>query len=58
MLLFHTELEMHLCYERIMANRNRLTSREIILTHLGPEMLERLEEIQLRTAFDGLTLNM
>jgi ribonuclease BN (tRNA processing enzyme) len=38
--------------------RNRLDCRRIILTHLGPTMLEHLTEVPIEVATDGLTIQL
>ena len=38
----------HLDYATLMANRQRLGATRIILTHMGPEMLANLSDVQAR----------
>ena len=42
-----------LSYRRLIAERERLTPRRLILTHLGAEMVARRAEVQLEVAEDG-----
>jgi ribonuclease BN (tRNA processing enzyme) len=44
--------------ETLLANRHRLNCERIILTHLGPSMLERLQSVELEIANDGLTIEI
>jgi ribonuclease BN (tRNA processing enzyme) len=38
--------------------RRQLTCRRLILTHLGPEVLERIAEVPFEVATDGLTIQL
>lgn len=40
----------------LLRNRDRLRCGRLILTHLGPSMLERLNEVPIDVATDGLTI--
>ena len=42
----------------LLRNRERLECKRLILTHLGPSMLERLAEVPLEVAFDGLVTQL
>jgi len=42
----------------LVQNRHRLDCRRLILTHLGPSMLEHLSEVPLEVARDGLTIQL
>ena len=47
----------HLDLADLRAHSDRLATRRLILTHLGPTVLERLDDIEYETATDGLTIN-
>lgn len=47
-------IRFHLSYATVIANRDRLGARRIVLTHMSPEMLAR--EIAFEAAEDGLEL--
>jgi ribonuclease BN (tRNA processing enzyme) len=46
----------HISYRTLMAHRDELDCRRIVLTHLGAETLARIGELELDHAVDGLTL--
>ena len=43
----------HLDYRTLLRQLSRMDCRRIVLTHMGPEMLERLEQLTLETLNDG-----
>lgn len=47
----------HVDYAAIKENRDELLTRRLLLTHMGPTMLESLEDVEDETAFDGLTID-
>jgi len=51
---FETRMAMHLDYPRIEENHERFGSKQIVLTHLGQEVLRRRQDIGLEIAHDGL----
>jgi ribonuclease BN (tRNA processing enzyme) len=53
---FETRLPTHLDYPRISENLPRFGARRIILTHLGEEVLERQDELEIETGHDGLVV--
>lgn len=53
---FAKPIKHHLDYQTLLRNRDRLRCGRVLLTHMGPEMLARLDEIELECAKDGLTL--
>jgi ribonuclease BN (tRNA processing enzyme) len=53
---FHTRVSTHLDYRRIASERHRFGCKQLVLTHVGREMLERLAEVGERVATDGLRL--
>jgi ribonuclease BN (tRNA processing enzyme) len=55
---FETRIAMHLDYPRIAENLNRFGAKRIVLTHLGQEVLERMSDVELETARDGLVVSL
>lgn len=56
---FHTTRSAaHLDYQTLNEYLPRLTCREILLTHLGEEMLQHLDNVKLPCAEDGLRLQL
>lgn len=56
--VFSNQADSHLSYPRIAANRERFSARRIVLTHLGREVLERIREVEIETASDGMTIDL
>ncbi|MGI9543537.1 MAG: MBL fold metallo-hydrolase [Cyclobacteriaceae bacterium] len=50
---YETELPSHLSYQRILKEQHKLKSKRMVLTHLGPEMLSRLNELEIECAEEG-----
>jgi ribonuclease BN (tRNA processing enzyme) len=46
----------HIDYETLLANRDRLECRTLVLTHMGETMLSRLDSIDIECAEDGKTI--
>lgn len=55
---FDKVIKFHLDYQTLMAHRGELTSKRIILTHMSADMLSRLDEVELETARDGMSLHL
>jgi len=53
---FETRIATHLDYPQIADNLQRFGAKRIILTHLGEEVLQRQEDIDIETARDGLVV--
>jgi ribonuclease BN (tRNA processing enzyme) len=51
---FDRAVKFHLDYRTLLAHRKELTCRRLIVTHLGPAMLERAGEAEVEVAEDGL----
>ncbi len=49
-------VKMHMNYAMLEANRAKLTTRSLVLTHMSPEMLRRSAEIPELLASDGLVI--
>ncbi len=55
---FDTEMPSHLSYNKIKEVLPNFSCKEIILNHLGPEMLKNRSRCDLPTAHDGLIINI
>ena len=55
---FESRSDTHLDYPRIMENLSRFGAKRILLTHLGQEVLRRMDEVGIETAYDGLVINL
>lgn len=55
---FERETPNHMSYRKLEENLHRLECKSILLTHLGEEMLARRNEIKLRTAEDGMVVDI
>lgn len=48
----------HLDYPTLREHAGELQTAHLVLTHMGPTMLERLDTISHTTAYDGMTLTV
>lgn len=48
----------HLDFLTLQKNRERLDCKRLVLTHLGPEMLERINSLKMEVLQDGQTLEL
>lgn len=48
----------HLSYATIREHRDELDAGRLVLTHMSPDMLSRLGEVEDETAYDGLVLEL
>jgi len=55
---FKTRTDFHLSYPQIAANRERFSARRMILTHIGREVLERMSQVEIEMASDGMTIDL
>lgn len=55
---FEPRIPIHVSYREIAAHAPQLGCRRLVLTHLGADALERLGEISLECARDGMTLEL
>jgi ribonuclease BN (tRNA processing enzyme) len=53
-----TDLDFHMNYPTLLANRERFKVGRMILTHVGREVLERIEDVKLETAYDGMKVRI
>ena len=51
---FDKAMKNHLSYRTLMAHRDELGCKRLIITHLGDDLLARLGEVELEVAYDGL----
>ena len=49
---------MHINYQILRANRERLDAKNLLLTHLGEEMLARKNQLEIPFAEDGMVLTV
>ena len=55
---YDTQLPNHLDYKTLLEHRDELGCKRIILTHMGPGMLDRLDQVKMDTAEDGMTISV
>jgi len=53
---FEKKIKYHLDYRTLRDQRERLECRRLILTHMGPDMLNRVQESEIEWATDGQTV--
>jgi ribonuclease BN (tRNA processing enzyme) len=51
---FEKQMKNHINYRTLMAHRAELGCKRLIITHLGEEILNRLGEVELEVAEDGM----
>jgi ribonuclease BN (tRNA processing enzyme) len=51
---FEKQMKNHINYRTLMAHRTELGCKRLIITHLGEEILNRLGEVELEVAEDGM----
>ena len=50
---YQQQVPSHLDYQTLLQQRDRLNCQQLVLTHLGPEMLARTEDLELDIVKDG-----
>ena len=55
---FDRESSNHMSYQKIQENLGRLQCKNLILTHMGEEMLSRKSEISVKMAEDGMVIQI
>ena len=55
---FKKSVPFHMNYPDLKEHRDELQAKRMVLTHLGPEMLERRHEIPEECAYDGLVIEL
>jgi ribonuclease BN (tRNA processing enzyme) len=53
-----TELDFHMNYPGLSANRQRFNVGRMLLTHIGREVLDRISDVELETAQDGMKIQI
>ncbi len=48
----------HLDYVTLIQHRSQLDCKRLIITHMGPDMLERIAELPVEAAYDGLEVSL
>jgi ribonuclease BN (tRNA processing enzyme) len=51
-------IKWHLSYATLMSNLSQITARQVVGTHLSADMLDRLADVEIRTACDGMTIDL
>jgi ribonuclease BN (tRNA processing enzyme) len=57
-LSFDQTSRVHMDYRTLLAHRDDLSCRRIILTHMGPDILARVGELELESAADGMMIDL
>lgn len=57
-LFFDKKIKWHMDYASLRRHHDELGAKRIILTHLGPDMLGRLNDLAYETASDGMILEL
>ncbi len=55
---FDKKVKYHLDYATLRDNRARLDAKRLVLTHMSRDLLERLGEVDVECAEDGLVLTL
>jgi ribonuclease BN (tRNA processing enzyme) len=55
---FENTIPRHINYRDLMAHRNELKVGRLLITHMGPETLNNLKQIELETAYDGMEVEV
>jgi ribonuclease BN (tRNA processing enzyme) len=55
---FHSQTTFHISYPKIAAESARLGCKQLLLSHLGREVLARMDEVTLACAHDGLIVEV
>jgi ribonuclease BN (tRNA processing enzyme) len=55
---FETAVDFHINYPELERNEPRLRGPRIVLTHLGREVLEKMDRVRVECAFDGMVIDL
>jgi len=55
---FERETQDHMCYQKIRENLPRLKCKNLVLTHMGEEMLAHRLELPVKSAEDGMVVEI
>lgn len=53
---YDQEVKGHLSYETLLTKQNQFSCKQLLLTHLGDEMLNKMDGVKMSCAFDGMKL--
>jgi ribonuclease BN (tRNA processing enzyme) len=53
-----TEVDFHINYPELERHRPRIRARRLVLSHLGREVLEKLDRVKVETAYDGMRIDL
>jgi len=56
--VFDKAIPGHITYTTLVARRAQLECRRLLLTHLGPDVLARLDELEIDAATDGQVITL
>lgn len=48
----------HLDYQTLMSKRSRLDCKRLVITHMGPDVLSKLDDLEIETLSDGCVLKI
>ena len=55
---FKTEASFHISYPKIAQEQHRLGCKRLVLSHIGREVLERLNEVSIECTHDGMVIEI
>jgi ribonuclease BN (tRNA processing enzyme) len=55
---YDKSIKYHLNYKTVMAHIQELTPGRLIITHMGQDMLDRLETLSVESAYDGMVIEV
>ena len=55
---FNTQTSFHMSYPKIAQEQHRLGCKRLVLSHMGREVLERLNEVSIECAHDGMVIEI
>jgi len=55
---YDTRVDFHVNYPEFERNRDRIRARRVVLTHLGREVLSKLDQVHAETAYDGMVIDL
>jgi ribonuclease BN (tRNA processing enzyme) len=55
---YEKPIKYHLNYQTLIAHVGRLKPKRLIITHMGQDMLDRLEQLDVESAYDGMIVEI
>ncbi|MEA2624054.1 MAG: hypothetical protein QOD06_99 [Candidatus Binatota bacterium] len=55
---WETDVSFHINYPLLERNRERLAARRLVLSHLGREVLEKIDRVKVECAHDGMVIEL